>query len=117
MSKPPRIHIAYAEAMRALLDGPCTVKELCRVSGFSYETVNRFISSLRSEPRHIRIGGWERDSLGRASIQVFELSTAPDATKPKMQTGAQRTAVYKERKKRMAAAALHNVFRPIKEAA
>lgn len=102
--------MSHADLTRAMLDGPCTYAELQSASGYSYDAVNRWIQALRTTPQQVRVAAWERDSMGRASIQVFAFGTEPDVKKPKVVSGADRTARWKARRVRDNAAALHAVF-------
>ncbi len=112
-----RIHIAYAEVFRSLVDGAASIDEMCRASGLTYGTVSRFVNTLRVSPSCLRVCAWERDSMNRASIQVFEIGNGADEKRPSVKTGAQRTQAYGARKKQKAETALHSVWRPILEAA
>ena len=105
-----RIHIAYAKIFRFLLEGPATIGEMARVSGLSYDTVLRFVATLRPKPRVLRICAWQADSMGRMSIQIFELGSEPDAKRPKAKTGAERMKLLKERRARAAACALQSIL-------
>ena len=110
-----RAHVAYAKVFRSLIDGAASIDELCRASDLSYGTVLRFVTTLRVSPSCLRICAWERDSLNRASIQVFELGSGADEKRPSVKTGVQRTQAYKARKKRKAETALQSVWQPILE--
>ena len=102
--------MSHVNLTRAMLDGPCTYAELKSASGYAYDAINRWILALRVAPQQVRIAAWERDSMGRASIQVFAFGVEPDAKKPKAMSGVDRTARWKARRVRDNAAALHAAF-------
>ena len=105
-----RTHQAYALVFRALLSKSCTMNDLCNASQLSYDTVTRFVLTLRKRPRQLRICDWALDSKGRASVRVFELGTEPDAPKPRPRTGAERMAALKARKRQQAAMTLNQIW-------
>lgn len=79
--------LSVAKIMRALLDGPCSMRELQHTSGLSVNTLHGYLRALRKEGV-VHISGWEKDATGRDSLRVFSLGPGKDAPrrrKPKAQ--------------------------------
>jgi hypothetical protein len=67
-----------AKITRALLDGPCSIRELQVVSGLSINTLHEYMRALRKE-QVVHICAWEKDATGRDSLRVFKLGPGKDA--------------------------------------
>lgn len=76
--------ISAAKVLANLYAGPATARELMEVSGLSKNTVMEYLRHFKTEGV-IHICAWERDSLGRWSIPVFQLGYGKDRTRPQKQ--------------------------------
>lgn len=86
-----------AKLIKLLLRGLSSTQDIANETGMDYETVRPMIKELRAE-KVVRVGSWRLDSMGRASIAVWELGEGPDAPKPPSKTGLQRTRKYQTRR-------------------
>lgn len=83
LSKPVRLGaLSMAKVTRALLDGPCSVRELQTISGLSNTTLHEYMRALRKE-RVIHICAWEKDATGRESLRVFKFGAGKDVPRGK----------------------------------
>lgn len=89
----------FAMALEELMTGPTTRYELEETTGLSRQTVLSLISALRKR-KLIRIGGWERDRMGKASMAAFVFGQGEDARKPRPLTPSEVQKAYKMRKLR-----------------
>ena len=81
--KPIRLNaLSCALLMRALIDEPCTVRELMDVSGLARHTVWRYLRAL-VKVKVIRVAEWESDSLGRPQIPAYMMGAGKDVPRPK----------------------------------
>jgi hypothetical protein len=65
LSKPVRLGaLSMAKVTRALLDGPCSIRELQVISGLSTNTLHEYMRALRKE-QVVHICAWEKDATGR----------------------------------------------------
>ncbi len=94
---------AYAEAIYALHQGPCTVKELVAESGMAYNTARKFVHSLRRRDL-IHIAAWEKDTTGRFTVAAYGWGEGKDVKRPPIKTLKERKAKYMEK---IRAIALH----------
>jgi hypothetical protein len=79
LSKPVRLGaLSMAKITRALLEGPCSIRELQVISGLSVNTLHTYMRALRKEGV-IHICGWEKDATGRDSLRVYKLGAGKDA--------------------------------------
>lgn len=82
-TKPLRLNaLSAALMMRAMLDGPCTVKELIEVTGLARQSVWRYLRALHKVGA-IHIAEWESDALDRPQIPAFSMGVANDKARPK----------------------------------
>ncbi|MBK6786424.1 MAG: winged helix-turn-helix domain-containing protein [Betaproteobacteria bacterium] len=88
-------YLSVAALMRALLDGPATVKDLAHESGLSMCTCRRYIRALhKAGVIHIKL--WDVDAYGRRSMASYALGDKTDAPRnPK--SSAEREAARRER--------------------
>lgn len=106
LSKPVRLGaMSMAKVTRALLEGPCSVRELQTVSGLSNTTLHEYMRALRKE-QVVHICAWEKDATGRESLRVFKLGAGKDVPRGK-KTKAQ---VARECRKRKQDAKLFSLF-------
>lgn len=84
---------AYAEAIYALTQGPCTVKELVAESGLAYNTARKFVHSLRRR-KLIYIAAWEHDTTGRSTVAAYGWGGKKDVQRPPGKTIKERKAKY-----------------------
>jgi hypothetical protein len=106
LSKPVRLGaMSMAKVTRALLDGPCSVRELQTISGLSNTTLHEYMRALRKE-QVVHICAWEKDATGRESLRVFKLGAGKDVPRGK-KTKAQ---VARECRKRKQDAKLFSLF-------
>lgn len=106
LSKPVRLGaMSMAKVTRALLEGPCSVRELQTVSGLSSTTLHEYMRALRKE-QVVHICAWEKDATGRESLRVFKLGAGKDVPRGK-KTKAQ---VARECRKRKQDAKLFSLF-------
>jgi hypothetical protein len=94
-----------AKISRALLDGPCSIRELKVISGLSTNTLHEYMRALRKE-QVVHICGWEKDATGRESLRVFKLGPGRDAARNKKS----KAQIAKECRKRKQDAKLANSF-------
>ena len=88
-------YLSVAALMRALLDGPATVKDLMRESGLSACTCRRYVNALR-KARVIHVKLWDVDSYGKRSLASYAIGDKDDAPRnPK--SSAEREAARRER--------------------
>lgn len=81
LNKPVRLGpLSVAKVMRALLDGPCCVRELQQTSGLSTATLHAYMRALRKEGV-VHISGWEKDATGRESLRIFKLGPGRDVAR------------------------------------
>ena len=90
--------IAYAELVKALLEGGYTMRELADQCGLHYVTVTAVIRAMHARSV-VHISGWEPDRRGNLSVRVYSLGKGSDAAKKlKAKTDVQRA--FRERKRR-----------------
>ena len=88
-------YLSVAALMRALLDGPATVKDLMHESGLSACTCRRYVNALR-KARVIHVKLWDVDSYGKRSLASYAIGDKTDAPRnPK--SSAEREAARRER--------------------
>ncbi len=88
-------YLSVAALMRALLDGPATVKDLMHESGLSACTCRRYVNALR-KARVIHVKLWDVDSYGKRSLASYAIGDKDDAPRaPK--SNAEREAARRER--------------------
>ncbi len=88
-------YLSVAALMRALLDGPATVKDLVHESGLSACTCRRYVNALR-KARVIHVKLWDVDSYGKRSLASYAIGDKDDAPRaPK--SSAEREAARRER--------------------
>ena len=88
-------YLSVAALMRALLDGPATVKDLMHESGLSACTCRRYVNALR-KARVIHVKLWDVDSYGKRSLASYAIGDKDDAPRtPK--SSAEREAARRER--------------------
>lgn len=119
LSKPVRLGaLSMAKITRALLDGPCSIRELQVISGLSINTLHTYMRALRKEAV-VHICGWEKDATGRDSLRVFKLGAGKDAPRTR-KSKAQIARECRRRKQDMQlAASFGNIFpiaRPAEQA-
>jgi hypothetical protein len=106
LKKPVRLGaLSMAKISRALLDGPCSIRELKVISGLSTNTLHEYMRALRKE-QVVHICGWEKDATGRESLRVFKLGAGRDAPRSKKS----KAQIAKECRKRKQDAKLTNSF-------
>ena len=71
-------YLSVAALMRALLDGPATVKDLMHESGLSACTCRRYVNALR-KARVIHVKLWDVDSYGKRSLASYAIGDKDDA--------------------------------------
>jgi len=91
--------ISWSKLIGALLDGPCTVKDLVEASGLSDPTVRFQIRAMKKD-RNIYIAAWEPDARGRHNVRVYALGRRADVRKPppKYVDNAARLVAYRQRR-------------------
>lgn len=89
-------HPNVVRFLKAMIQGPQSIRDISDKTSISYETVRPLIRLLHEEGV-IHISHWRSDMMGRASIAVYALGIGIDAPKRKPKTGAQRSLAYKHR--------------------
>lgn len=84
---------AYAEVIATLVDSGGTIPALSQESGLALTTTRKFVAALKRR-KLVRVQAWDKDSLGRTVIAVYEWGSAPDAKRPARQTMEERRARY-----------------------
>ena len=87
--------LAYANMVRAFVDGPHTVHDVAEITGFSLFTARHHTLSLYSRGA-VHIAHWEQDSRGRYCTPAYAIGNKKDAIKPKV-TNSQRGKAYRGR--------------------
>ena len=87
----------FARMIRMLIDG-ATVHEIVEETGLHKVTVTRYTRELHKAGA-LHIAYWEADSLGRECIKGYRIGDQRDAPRQKRKTPAQRTALYRARKR------------------
>ncbi len=88
-------YLSVAELMKALMNGPATVKDLMHESGLSACTCRRYVNALR-KARVIHVKLWDVDSYGKRSLASYAIGDKDDAPRaPK--SSAEREAARRER--------------------
>jgi formylmethanofuran dehydrogenase subunit B len=109
LSKPVRLGaLSMAKVTRALLDGPCSIRELQVISGLSTNTLHEYMRALRKE-RVVHIGAWEKDATGRESLRVFKFGPGKDQPRAKKS----KALIARECRQRKQDAKLSHCFVPI----
>ena len=89
--------LLFARMVKMLLDG-ATVHEIADETGLHKVTVTRYTRELH-KARAVHIAHWEADSLGRECIKGYRIGDQRDVPRQKRKTAAQRTALYRARKR------------------
>lgn len=92
---------AYAEIVAALVNSEGSIPALSQESGLALATTRKFVAALKRR-KLVRIQAWDKDSLGRTVIAVYEWGSAPDAKRPARQTMEERRARYMAKRKALA---------------
>jgi hypothetical protein len=109
LSKPVRLGaLSMAKVTRALLDGPCSIRELQVISGLSTNTLHEYMRALRKE-HVIHICAWEKDATGRESLRVFKFGPGKDHPRGKKS----KALIARECRQRKQDAMLSHCFSPI----
>lgn len=97
MRRPPiKVNaMSYAKLVAAVVASPSTVHDLAEETGLHHLTVASHIQAMRRE-RLVHISAWEKDTLGRDAIAVWQWGHGRDRPRGRL-TGAQRSAAYAER--------------------
>lgn len=88
-------HVALAQTMKLLLQGPITAHELAEATGIHYVTTSEWLRSLRREGA-VHICGWLPDSMGRDVTAVYKMGAGTDKPRKRM-TQAERQARYRKK--------------------
>lgn len=88
--------MSQALVIKALLEGPSSLRELAEVSGLHYVTVREYMSAMH-KAKAAHISGWEKDMRGRDNIKVYSLGSGKDRLRERM-TQAQRAQRYRDKK-------------------
>ena len=89
--------MSYAKLIRSLMDGTRTLQELAEETGLHYLTVAQYCAALHREGA-IHICMWEKDSLNRDAIKVYQLGIGKDARRQRM-TSAERQQRTRDKRK------------------
>lgn len=89
--------IAQAQLIKLLLEGAYTCEQLAEETGLHYVTVLQYTRELHKAGA-AHISSWEDDCRGRNLIKIYKLGEGRDAKRRK-QSGAERQAAARERKR------------------
>lgn len=84
----------FAMAVKMLMSGPTTTKEISERTGLAHLTVLELLREMRRQ-KTVYVCGWLRDSGQHASIRVYSIGCEPDAPKPPPLTDSQRNQRYR----------------------
>lgn len=88
---------AILSMLRAMRVKPHSTSELAAITGWNERTVRIWLDMLR-EMRMAFVGEYRKDGIGRYTVAAYSFGfDQADVPKPAAQTGAQRTAKYKQR--------------------
>ena len=92
-------HVALAQTIKLLLQGPITAHELAEYTGIHPVTAAEWMRGLRREGV-VHVCGWLPDSMGRDATAVFKMGAGRDKPRSKM-TQAERQARYRQKQKQI----------------
>jgi len=95
-----RVHantVAICTMLKAMHEG-ATRKEMVDATGLHYNTIHRWVYSLR-RAKLVHIEGYEKDNRGCSVVPVYKMGEGKDAKPPAPITNAQKSAKYRKRKR------------------
>lgn len=81
---------SYAQMIKCIAHGPCTIQDVADYCGLHYLTCQRYLRELY-RAKVIHIASWEKDVRGRDLTRVYEFGTAKDSPRASL-SDAQRQA-------------------------
>ena len=72
---------SYAKMIKAIIEGPATVEEICEESGYSKPTVRAYLKALKKE-RLIYVAEWQEGPNGRVNTPSYGWGDKRDVVRP-----------------------------------